>query len=138
VNIALHHFLEKEDIDLVISGPNFGRNSSSTFITSSGTVGAAQEAAFCGKKALALSFAFFREEGYDDEDVNKACLISRDLVQKIYNSWPEGVGLFNINVPVFKGMGSSLEIFQTRIFQNSYASLYSVQVGLHKRESFLF
>ena len=44
-NIGLHHDSGEADFDLVISGPNFGRNSSTAFTLSSGTIGAAMEAA---------------------------------------------------------------------------------------------
>ncbi|KAI9341565.1 survival protein sure-like phosphatase/nucleotidase [Zopfochytrium polystomum] len=47
-------FEEDDPIDLVLSGPNFGRNSSAASSTSSGTVGAAIEAALLGKRAIAL------------------------------------------------------------------------------------
>lgn len=45
-NIGIHYlFPNKPPVDLVISGPNFGRNSTALYIMSSGTVGAAMEAA---------------------------------------------------------------------------------------------
>ena len=52
-NIGLHHVSGEANFDLVISGPNFGRNSSTAFTLSSGTVGAAMEAALVGGKDLA-------------------------------------------------------------------------------------
>jgi tubulin--tyrosine ligase len=45
-------------VDLVLSGPNFGRNTTAIFALSSGTIGGALEGAVCGKKAIALSYAF--------------------------------------------------------------------------------
>jgi 5'/3'-nucleotidase SurE len=44
-NIGLHHVSGEKDFDLVISGPNFGRNSSTVFTLGSGTIGGAMEAA---------------------------------------------------------------------------------------------
>jgi len=44
-NIGLYHVARESNFDLVISGPNFGRNSSTVFTLSSGTIGAALEAA---------------------------------------------------------------------------------------------
>lgn len=46
-------------IDLVLSGPNYGRNTTAAFALSSGTIGGAMEGAVCGIRAIALSFAFF-------------------------------------------------------------------------------
>ena len=46
VQIGLYHyFQEKGPIDLIISGPNYGRNSTTVFALSSGTLGAALEGA---------------------------------------------------------------------------------------------
>src|SRR5271155_790076 len=45
-NIGLHHVTGGEPpFDLVISGPNFGRNSSTVFTLGSGAIGGAMEAA---------------------------------------------------------------------------------------------
>jgi tubulin--tyrosine ligase len=44
-NIGLHYIAGETPFDLVISGPNFGRNSSTVFTLGSGTIGGAMEAA---------------------------------------------------------------------------------------------
>jgi 5'-nucleotidase len=54
VNIALEHLLG-EPPELVVSGINIGINAGLPFITGSGTVGGALEAAFHGLPAVALS-----------------------------------------------------------------------------------
>ncbi|KAJ9102484.1 hypothetical protein QFC21_002884 [Naganishia friedmannii] len=54
-NIALHNIYEGE-IDLVISGPNHGRNSSSAFAISSGTIGATLSSTFSSYPSIALSY----------------------------------------------------------------------------------
>ncbi|KAF8599135.1 sure-like protein [Ceratobasidium sp. AG-I] len=54
-NIGLHNLYPGE-IDLVISGPNFGNNTASAFILSSGTVGAALSGAVSQKCSIAISF----------------------------------------------------------------------------------
>lgn len=46
-------------IDLILSGPNYGRNTTAAFALSSGTIGGAMEGAVCGIRSIALSFAFF-------------------------------------------------------------------------------
>ena len=64
-----HYFQERGPIDLVISGPNYGRNTTAVFALSSGTLGGALEAAVCGKRAIAVSYAFFdRKDKYLDND----------------------------------------------------------------------
>ncbi|KAJ3351536.1 hypothetical protein HDU91_006115 [Kappamyces sp. JEL0680] len=113
VNIALSHLYP--DVDLVISGPNPGRNAGQPSILSSGTVGAALEASFCGgscvlmlgKKAVALSFAYFgRESLFDPALVTKAIQTSLHIVPQLYRSWASLDGteaqpaLYNVNIPM--------------------------------------
>jgi 5'/3'-nucleotidase SurE len=57
-NIALHN-LYPGQVDLVLSGPNYGRNTSSAFALSSGTVGAALTASMAGVPAIAVSYGVF-------------------------------------------------------------------------------
>lgn len=57
-NIALHN-LYPGQVDLVLSGPNYGRNTSSAFAMSSGTVGAAMTASMASVPAVALSYGIF-------------------------------------------------------------------------------
>ncbi len=58
--IGLRHFFrDRGPVDLVVSGPNYGRNSTAVFALSSGTLGGALEAAICRTRAVALSYAFF-------------------------------------------------------------------------------
>lgn len=66
--------------DLVISGPNYGRNTTALFSLSSGTVGGAMEAATFGVRAVALSFAFWTSV-YDASLVERACRHSVELVE---------------------------------------------------------
>lgn len=57
VNLALGNLFAHEDILAVVSGVNIGYNASLATVLSSGTVGAALEAALMGKPAIALSKA---------------------------------------------------------------------------------
>lgn len=99
VNIGLHNLNEASEVDLVLSGPNYGRNVSNlTF--SSGTIGAALDGVLCGKKAIAISFAFYKGVKYTDEEVDAACDTACRLILQLWNSWPSGIDLFNINVPI--------------------------------------
>lgn len=47
--------------DLVISGPNYGRNTGTAFSLCSGTIGAAQAASLSGIPAIAISYAHFHQ-----------------------------------------------------------------------------
>lgn len=61
VNLALGNLFDAEEIDGVVSGINIGYNASLATVLSSGTVGAALEAALMGKPAVALSKSLPRE-----------------------------------------------------------------------------
>ncbi|OAX78941.1 5'/3'-nucleotidase SurE [Emergomyces africanus] len=117
-------FPDREPIDLVISGPNHGRNASTIYGLASGTVGGALEAATCGKKAIALSFA--SKDKQPAETIQAAARISVKLIEHLSAHWPdEGVELYSVNVP----MRSDVEkrpIVYTSMLQNfwSKSSLY--------------
>lgn len=101
-------YVMDEKPDLVITGINQGVNISCD-ITSSGTVCAAFEAVSLGIPAIAVSLyldpktAFKQDENgewYVDYDFSLAKKVLHDIVLKIINEgFPEGVDLFNLNVP---------------------------------------
>ena len=129
VQIGLYHyFQDKPPIDLVVSGPNYGRNVTSVFSLSSGTLGAALEAATCRKRAIALSYAFFRKEGeamhkHDFEVVGEANSVSVKLIEWLMEHWDdEGEGkadLYSINIPLVKGVGGN-KVLWTEILENRW------------------
>ena len=96
-------------IDLVLSGPNHGRNTTAAFALSSGTLGGALEAAIAGYKAIALSFAFFtRRES--QPLIEEACVLSAKIVDKLMDHWSaddqgQNVDVYSINVPLVDGIG---------------------------------
>ncbi|KAG2224012.1 hypothetical protein INT45_009598 [Circinella minor] len=100
VNIALNYIFKDEEFDLVIGGPNFGRNTSTVYTLSSGTIGAALEAVVCKQKALALSFAIFSRD-FGRKEIEGSCEMAVDVIKQLHqvNQWPEN-GLFNINIPL--------------------------------------
>ncbi|MBR4447961.1 5'/3'-nucleotidase SurE [Methanobrevibacter sp.] len=102
------NYIMDEKPDLVITGINSGVNISCD-ITSSGTVCAAFEAVSLGIPAIAASLfidpktAYKQDddgEWYLDYDFDLAKKVLHDLVLKIIDEgFPEGVDLFNLNVP---------------------------------------
>lgn len=101
-------YIMDEKPDLVITGINAGVNISCD-ITSSGTVCAALEAVSLGIPAIAASLfmdpktAYKQDvngEWYVDYDFTLAKKVLHDIVLKIIDEgFPEGVDLFNLNVP---------------------------------------
>lgn len=97
--LGLYHlFQDLPPPDLVISGPNFGRNASTIYNLSSGTVGGALEAALCRKKAVALSFA--SKDKQSSAVIAAAARHSVKLIESLYHNWGSDVELYNINVPM--------------------------------------
>lgn len=124
VQIGLAHlFQDRGPVDLVLSGPNYGRNSTAVFSLSSGTIGGAMEGAVCGKKAIALSYAF-DSRVHEPEIIAAASDVSRRLIEKLVREWPEpptDIHLYSINVPLRTGVEST-KIMYTKILQNRWTS----------------
>ncbi|TVY28173.1 putative tubulin--tyrosine ligase [Lachnellula hyalina] len=125
VQIGLYHYFhDRGPIDLVVSGPNYGRNSTAVFSLSSGTLGGALEAAVCKRRAIALSYAFFSKErpglpdsARDPEIIAAASKLSVRLIEHLYKGWGEDVDLYSINVPLVAGVDSR-KVMWTNMLQN--------------------
>jgi tubulin---tyrosine ligase len=115
-----HLFRDRGPVDVVVSGPNYGRNTTALFSLSSGTVGGAMEAAVCGKKAIALSYAFESRE-HDPEMIAAASKVSQRLVEKLVQDWPEEVHLYSVNVPLRKSVADA-KILYTNMLQNRWTT----------------
>jgi 5'-nucleotidase len=92
------------DIDLLISGINSGANVGYQSMLTSGTVGAAFEAAIRGLPAIAASRQATPEEWFEakgaDGDCEKMCEIIKNLVMKVLEKgMPKGIDMLNLNFP---------------------------------------
>lgn len=92
--------------DLVVSGFNIGENISTDTITTSGTVGAALEAASYGIPTIAASIQVLDEgDKFDDlstfeHDFDVGMKVLRRICEKVLkHGLPEGVDLLNVNIP---------------------------------------
>ncbi|VVB91730.1 5'-nucleotidase SurE1 [uncultured archaeon] len=107
----------KEKPDLVLSGFNVGENISTDTVTTSGTIGAALEAASYGIPSLAASiqvidegdkFDDHREYTYDFEvGIKFVNRVARNILKR---GLPDGVDLLNINIPRHATMDTEIEI----------------------------
>ena len=121
VQIGLYHYFQhRGPVDLVVSGPNYGRNTTALFALSSGTIGAAMEAAVCGKRSIALSYAF-NSRNHDPVIIGEASAHSVRLIEYLYNNWAEDVGLYSINVPLEAGVSQS-NVLYTDMLDNRWSS----------------
>lgn len=107
--------------DVVVSGINLGENISTESVTTSGTVGAALEAATQGSAAIAISLEVPDVDKFEfvfkPFDFSFAMKILRRLVETIIDKgMPEGVDVFNVNIP--SKPGGEIEI--TRLARRLY------------------
>ena len=124
--LGLYHFFQdKGPVDLVVSGPNYGRNSTSLFSLSSGTVGGAMEAAVCRRRAIALSYAFYSRD-HDPDLIAGASRLSVKLIEHLHSNWGQDVDLYTINVPLIKDVENH-KIMYTYALQNYWSSGTSFQ-----------
>ncbi|KZT02745.1 sure-like protein [Laetiporus sulphureus 93-53] len=136
-NIALHN-LYHGDIDLLISGPNLGRNSSAAFTLSSGTIGAAMSSSLSRIRSIALSYGIVHHPtpaSYHDP----AHRLGAKIISHLWDNWgaDEGglrngeVDLYNVNIPMIEGLLSEegLRICWTRIWRNSYGRLFKAHTS---------
>jgi len=93
-----------EDIDLVISGINSGANVGYQSMLTSGTLGAAFEAAIRGLPAIAASRQASPSDWFNSTGSNgefaEVCEIIKDLIMRVLEKgMPKGIDMLNINFP---------------------------------------
>ncbi|KAF8626537.1 hypothetical protein AX15_004840 [Amanita polypyramis BW_CC] len=131
-NVALHN-LYPGQIDLVISGPNLGRNTSAAFALSSGTIGAALSSSLSRTRSIALSYGTVMHPT-PTEFFKPAHVLSCRIICHLWNNWGKDEGslrngevdLYNVNMPMVEGLLSEggLKICWTSIWRNSYGRLF--------------
>ncbi|KAJ5918929.1 hypothetical protein N7454_010073 [Penicillium verhagenii] len=121
VQIGLfHYFKERGPIDVVVSGPNYGRNSTALFALSSGTIGGAMEGAVCGKPSIALSYAF-SSRNHDPVIIAEASKHSVKVIEYLCANWADGVDLYSVNVPLEPGVSQN-KVLYTDMLINKWKS----------------
>lgn len=129
-NLALYSLWPNETFDLVIAGPNYGRNTSTAFALSSGTIGSAMAASLSGIPSIALSFGFMTgHKPPGDAIVQGAILASCKLVSKLWEvGWGSGedrIGVYSVNVPLVPEMKEeNVEVEFTTMARTSYQRLF--------------
>jgi 5'-nucleotidase len=88
-------------LDLVVSGINIGDNTSVQVILSSGTVGAAAQAALMGVPAIAYSAAVEDNSGFKRPQYARVLtLVSKKIAELVLErGLPPGVDVLNVNYP---------------------------------------
>lgn len=135
-DLGVHHVYKdtKPEVDLVISGPNYGRNSSAVYIMASGTVGAALEGALTGKKSIGLSF-LFDDRAVDPEILPKASKIAVKLIKYLYENWDSNTDLYSLNIPLRKDLSDTTKIIYAPILENRWGTIFRKEVSNKKIDS---
>jgi len=107
----------KEYPDLVLSGFNVGENISTDTVTTSGTIGAALEAASYGIPAIAASLQVLDEgdkfddhHAYDYDFEVGISIVNRIAKNVLDRGLPDGVDLLNVNIPKHATPDTQIEI----------------------------
>lgn len=111
-------------MDVVVSGPNYGSNSTALFGLSSGTIGGAMEAALFRRKAIALSFAFDSRHHKPDL-IAGGCRQAVKIIEHLCRNWAPEADLYNINVPLVAGVEDRKILF-TYSLQNYWSPTASL------------
>ncbi|KAJ7492595.1 survival protein sure-like phosphatase/nucleotidase [Mycena latifolia] len=130
-NVGLHNLYG--DIDLVISGPNLGRNTSSAFALSSGTIGAALSASLSKTRSIAVSYGTMVHPT-PTSYFEPAHLLACRIIRQLWDNWGQDEGglrageidLYNVNIPLVGGLltEKGLKIVWTFMWRNSYGRLF--------------
>ena len=115
-----HLFKDRGPIDLVVSGPNYGRNVTALFSLSSGTLGGAMESGTFQRKGIALSFAFWGRE-HEMQRIEAACRHSVKVIEHLYKQWASDVDVYSVNVPLVDGVEQK-KVVLAPILQNYWKS----------------
>ncbi|PCH33616.1 sure-like protein [Wolfiporia cocos MD-104 SS10] len=136
-NIALHN-LYHGAIDLLISGPNLGRNSSAAFALSSGTIGAALSSSLSKTRSIALSYGTVQHPT-PPTLYEPAHRLGARIIGHLWANWGEDAGglragevdLYNVNIPMNDALlhVDGLPICWTRIWRNSYGRLFKAHTS---------
>jgi len=115
--------ISKKMPQLVVSGINTGANAGNAFILSSGTVGAAIEAALIGIPAMAVSVVPpFPGYEFKEKDFQFASQVAKEYAQRIIkHGLPSGIDLLNLNIP--HNANSETELVITKVAQVHYGGL---------------
>lgn len=84
------------------------------------------EAAVCGVKSIALSYAFF-DRNHDASIISGASELSAKLIQYLFDNWDSNTHLYTVNVPLVEKVGDR-KILWTNMLQNKWSSNSCFQV----------
>jgi tubulin--tyrosine ligase len=78
------------------------------------------EAAVCGQKSIALSYAFF-DRNHDASIISAASVHSVKLIEHLFSNWDPNTHLYSVNVPLVENVGDR-KVLYTNTLQNAWTS----------------
>lgn len=132
-NLGIHSLFPPKTFDLVLSGPNLGRNTSTAFALSSGTIGAALSGALSEFPAIAVSFGLmapYKGDLLTPEIVNagmrEACKVVKQLYEIGFGSGEDKVDVYSVNVPLVPEIvqESNCVVSWTTMARTNYGRLF--------------
>ncbi|KAL0951159.1 hypothetical protein HGRIS_007891 [Hohenbuehelia grisea] len=136
-NVALHNLFPGR-FDLVISGPNLGRNTSAAFALSSGTIGAALASSLSQKRSIALSYGTVIHPT-PENFFEPAHSLGARIIRHLWSNWGADDGglrrgevdLYSVNIPLIEEIltDDGLPVCWTHMWRNSYGRLFKEVVG---------
>lgn len=141
VDLGIHHIHKDKDqkVQLVLSGPNFGKNTGSIYMLASGTIGASIESATHNVKSIALSYSYESEE-QSYKIIKEANKISVRLIKHLYNEFQKNdVDFFSINVPLNNFLSlHKTEIYYAPVLKNTWKSIYTNVVEKNGENAYIW
>ncbi|MFP3909339.1 MAG: 5'/3'-nucleotidase SurE [Archaeoglobaceae archaeon] len=120
VIIGIHEIIKRVP-DVVVCGINIGENISSESVTTSGTVGAALEAATQDAPSIAVSLQVPDIEKFESFsqkfDFTLAKKVLAAVVKKVNRGMPRGVDVLNVNIPLDFSGGLEVTYLARRLYR---------------------
>jgi len=127
------HNIYPVQFNLLIAGPNLGRNTSSAFALSSGTIGAALSSSFSKVRSIAISYGTVLHPT-PEKLFEPAHILSGRILRHIWENWgydKEGlrageVDFYNVNIPLIEGLleEEGIQVYWTQIWRTSYGRFF--------------
>ncbi len=114
------------NVDLVLSGINIGDNTSLQVILSSGTLGAAFQAALLGIPAIAYSVDVESSDELEDNEELEPLLkavIRESAMYVLRHGMPRGVDVISINFPRVVSRGARVKLVRARSLSSRRRSM---------------
>lgn len=138
-------------MSLVVSGPNFGRNTGTAFSVSSGTLGAALAGSLCDVRGIAISYGHFTSspptlDGRKDapplsaeertEAHALACKHTVSIIVQLWDRWPHDakVQTYSINVPLCERLRAP-RVCWTRVWESRHVQQYVLPNEPHDKDA---